>query len=126
MAHDVQLTPDFRLSEFLHGETVMPAPWILDNLHRLAHRLQVIRDVLGRPIIINSGYRSPRHNQVIGGAKNSFHLRGMAADIVVSGMQACEVQRFLKDWTGGLGSYAHFTHVDIRPYRARWNENAAE
>lgn len=125
-ANDVQLTTHFRLGEFLHGEEAMPTPWILDNLTHLANRLQVIRDLLAKPIIINSGYRSPQHNTAVGGAQNSFHLKGMAADIVVPGLAAHEVQRFLKNWSGGLGSYAHFTHVDIRPNRARWNENSNE
>lgn len=117
----IQLTPNFNLSEFLHGQDPLPAPWILDNLYRLANRLQVLRDLLGKPIIINSGYRSPEHNRAIGGAAHSYHLSGMAADIVVPGMTATQVQQFLKNWSGGLGSYPHFTHVDIRPNRARWS-----
>jgi uncharacterized protein YcbK (DUF882 family) len=51
-----------------------------------------------------------------------MHLSGMAADIVVPGMPASELQRFLRNWSGGMGSYAHFTHVDIRPYPARWDD----
>jgi len=117
---NVQLTTHFNLSEFLHGDDPLPPPWILDNLYRLANRLQVIRDLLGRPIIINSGYRTKAHNLAVGGQPNSFHLSGMASDIVVSGMPAPQVQRFLANWSGGLGSYTHFTHVDIRPNRARW------
>ena len=123
---DIQLTTNFRLSEFLHGVQAIPAPWILDNLAQLANRLQVIRDLLGKPIIINSGYRSPQHNTAIGGTSNSFHMKGMAADIVIPGLTAHAVQQFLKNWSGGLGSYAHFTHVDIRPNRARWSETSNE
>lgn len=117
---DLQLTTNFKLGEFLHKDSPMPAPWILDNLTRLANRLQVLRDILGKPITINSGYRTPEHNKAIGGASDSFHCKGMAADIVVPGMSAPEVQKFLKNWSGGLGSYQHFTHLDIRPSRARW------
>lgn len=117
----MQLTPNFSLNEFLHAGSGTPAPWILDNLTQLANRLQVIRDLLGKPIIITSGYRTPEHNKAVGGEPNSFHLKGMAADIVVPGMSAKEVQNFLKNWSGGLGSYANFTHVDIRPTKARWN-----
>jgi uncharacterized protein YcbK (DUF882 family) len=118
----LQLTPNFKLAEFLHGNDPLPPPWILDNLYRLANRLQVIRDVLNKPIIINSGYRTPAHNQAVGGAKNSMHLSGMAADIVVPGMSAPDLQHFLQHWSGGMGRYAHFTHVDIRPYQARWSD----
>lgn len=116
----IQLTPNFNLSEFLHGNDPPPSPWILDNLYRLANRLQVVRDLLGKPIIINSGYRTPAHNRAIGGAAHSFHLSGMAADIVVPGMTAAQVQQFLKQWSGGMGCYQHYTHVDIRPMQARW------
>lgn len=114
------LAPNFRLCEFLHGNDPLPPDWIIHNLTLLAHRLQGIRDLLGRAIIINSGYRTPAHNKAVGGVKNSYHLKGMAADIVVPGMPAFEVQRHLSNWSGGMGCYQHFTHLDIRPYKARW------
>ena len=118
---DLQLTTNFFLSEFLHPGDEYPADWILYNIYYLANRLQVLRDLLGKPIHINSGYRSPAHNKAINGASDSFHLKGMAADIVVPGMTAAEVQKFLKNWSGGLGSYKDFTHIDIRANKARWN-----
>ena len=117
---DILLTTHFRLSEFLRAEDPMPAPWVLDNLYRLANRLQVMRDVLGKPILVNSGYRTEAHNHEVGGSKKSMHLSGMAADIVVPGVPAAEVQRIFRNWSGGMGCYMHYTHVDIRPYRARW------
>ncbi|WMU93390.1 hypothetical protein EMOOHJMP_00197 [Microcystis phage MaAM05] len=117
----IQLTTNFKLSEFLHGDDAIPAPWILDNIYRLANRLQVIRDLLGKPIIINSGYRSKAHNLAVGGASHSQHLNGMAADIVVSGMPAKAVQEFLRHWSGGMGCYQHYTHLDIRPTPVRWS-----
>ena len=48
---------------------------------KLVEMLQHIRDTLGAPVIVNSGYRCPRHNKAVGGVKNSDHLRGRAADI---------------------------------------------
>lgn len=122
----IRLTPHFLLSEFLHADDPMPPPWILDNLYRLANRLQVIRDLLGKPVIINSGYRSRAHNRQVGGAPNSLHLSGMAADIVVPGMPAGEVQAFLQGWSSGMGMYQHFTHVDIRAHKARWTTAATQ
>lgn len=119
MDRNTQLTPSFKLSEFLRAEDPLPAPWILDNLKALANRLQVIRDLLGRPIRITSGYRTPEHNKAVGGEPNSYHLKGMAADIVVDGMTPTAVQNYLGRWSGGLGSYPNFTHVDIGPKR-RW------
>ena len=43
--------------------------------------LDPLREIYGRPIRVNSGYRSPLVNAAVGGAKNSDHLYGMAADI---------------------------------------------
>jgi uncharacterized protein YcbK (DUF882 family) len=116
----LQLTPHFRLSEFLRHEDPMPPPWVLDNIARLAQRLQAVRDILGKPMRLHSGYRTEHHNQSVGGAKRSLHLAGMAADVSVSGVAPAELQRLLKNWSGGMGLYANYTHLDIRPYRARW------
>ena len=43
--------------------------------------LDPLREAWGAPIIVTSGYRSPRLNQVVGGAKSSQHMKGEAADI---------------------------------------------
>ncbi|MDX2084689.1 MAG: D-Ala-D-Ala carboxypeptidase family metallohydrolase [Candidatus Melainabacteria bacterium] len=116
----IYLTPHFRLDEFVQADTPMPAPWILDNLYRLAHRLQVVRDVINRPMHITSGYRTREHNRQVGGTPNSLHMSGMAADVVVPGMPAAALQKILRHWSGGMGEYTHFTHLDIRSHRARW------
>lgn len=44
--------------------------------------LEPVRERLGRPIIVNSGYRCPIHNAAVGGVANSQHLRGEAADLL--------------------------------------------
>ncbi|MGE0200351.1 MAG: YcbK family protein [Candidatus Melainabacteria bacterium] len=120
MERNTRLSPHFTLGEFvMDGDR--PGEEVLRNLHLLAQRLQVVRDLLNRPVHINSGYRNPEHNAAVGGARNSYHLLGMAADVVIAGMPARAVQAFLKHWSGGLGAYAGFTHLDIRPERARWS-----
>lgn len=54
----------------------------IDNLRNLVeHILEKVRAMYGKPIIVSSGYRSDALNRVVGGAINSQHLRGMAADI---------------------------------------------
>lgn len=116
------LTPNFQLTEFVRPSDPMPDESILQNLQQLANRLQVIRDLVGRPVLINSGYRTPEHNRAVGGASASQHLQGKAADIIIPGMPASQVQQMLKNWSGGLGCYQHYTHVDIRPTRARWGD----
>ncbi|MBX2861171.1 MAG: DUF882 domain-containing protein [Vampirovibrio sp.] len=116
-----RLSPDFRLGEFFSDDDLLPAGGVIENLNRLAQRLQVVRDLLQKPVVITSGYRSPQHNQQIGGVSRSYHTQGMAADIVIPGLAAQEVQQFLLNWSGGLGCYSTHTHVDIRPEKARWH-----
>ena len=92
----------------------------------LASGLQIVRDAVGLPVIVNSGYRCASHNAKIGGSKNSYHLVGMAADISVSGM-SCETlyhyaEIFVGFRNGGMGIYPdeNFIHVDVRGEHARW------
>lgn len=59
-----------------------PTPGITQNLERLvANVLDPLREVWGKPIVVTSGYRCPELNKAVGGARNSHHMQGMAADI---------------------------------------------
>lgn len=86
---------------------------------RLVLLLQKIRDAIGKPITITSGYRCPTHNRNIGGATQSRHMQGQAADIVVNGMTPAQVAKVAeKCGAGGIGVYkSGFTHVDVGPVR---------
>lgn len=93
---DTRLTANFTLAELTKtstGLTNMPPSKseIYSNLLRTAKMLQSLRDWLGKPIIVNSGYRSPAVNKAVGGASNSSHMYGLAADIVVDGMTPYEL-----------------------------------
>lgn len=56
------------------------------NLCALVHHvLQPLRDAMGHEVKIGSGYRCPRLNQAVGGASNSQHLKGEAADLCIDG-----------------------------------------
>lgn len=116
-----RITPNFEWREFLRPDERDPSPDILKNIELLANRLQVVRDLLGKPIKITSGYRTPEHNRAIGGSTGSYHLTGQAADIQVPGMTPKQVADFLAGWSGGLGLYTAHVHVDARMTRARWN-----
>ena len=62
---------------------------IFDNLHALVDNvLDPAREMLGAPIYVNCGYRCPKVNQLVGGVKNSQHMRGQAADIRAKNMTA--------------------------------------
>ncbi len=124
----LKLTNNFNLNEFDSKDGAeMPAE-VLSNIKKLSKELQQLRDYIGCSITINSGYRSPEHNKSIGGAKNSQHVKGNAADIVVKGLKPDEVYNILEDLISqglinidGIGRYDTFTHVDIRGYKARWD-----
>jgi hypothetical protein len=89
----MKLSPNFTLEELTvsdyadrHGLDNTPGNDHLYNLQRLAAFLETLRAVLGKPISINSAYRSPEVNAAIKGSKTSQHCHGTAADIKVSGM----------------------------------------
>lgn len=68
-----------------HGINNIPSPAIKQNLLTLAKTLEKVRDVLGHPMTITSGYRNPELNRGIGGAIKSAHLQGYAADFICWG-----------------------------------------
>lgn len=79
----------FKLEEFTRSATAArfgiennPAPEQIQNLNNLvSHVLDPLREVIKTPIIVTSGFRSYELNKMIGGAPNSQHLSGCAADI---------------------------------------------
>jgi zinc D-Ala-D-Ala carboxypeptidase len=87
----MNLTPHFTLAEMVFSDTALrlgldntPSPEILTELQRTAQMLEHIRSILGGvPIRVTSGYRCSALNRQIGGAWNSAHLYGCAADIQV-------------------------------------------
>lgn len=104
-----------------------PAP-DASAVRHLAWTLQVIRDAVGVPLKINSAYRCPEYNQIVGGAPNSQHKYGTAADLKPIGISPAKLHEEIEHLVnagdippGGLGLYNSFVHYDIRPRRARWN-----
>nr|DAE41829.1 MAG TPA: peptidase [Caudoviricetes sp.] len=86
--------------------------------------LNRIRTAWGRPIIVNSAYRSPEHNRAVGGVENSYHVQGLAADIRPEHQEDLpELQDLCLDLNadGGVGLYDGFVHVDARGFKARWD-----
>lgn len=87
----------------------------------LVDLLQKVRDFFDAPITITSGCRCPDHNRAVGGSPNSQHLLGTAADFKVRHVPPSVVHEFCESLNpGGLGYYTTFTHMDVRPGKARW------
>ena len=86
---------------------------IRDDLRLL---LNIIRDEFGEPLIINSGYRCPDYNELKGGAKDSQHPKGQAADIHIKNlwMQQRIFDLAVQHGATAVGLYNTFIHIDIR------------
>lgn len=114
-----QLAKNFRVREFAcsDGSDVIFVSMGLVDI------LQKIRDHFGKPVNINSAYRTPGKNKSVGGAAYSQHLYGTAADISIKGVSPKTVADYaetLLPQSGGIGIYGTFTHVDVRAVRSRW------
>ena len=74
---------------------------VIENLRALCIEvLQPLRDYLGKPVVISSGYRSEELNRMVGGVKGSQHLRGEAADIQVENTEhLLKIMHFIMDET---------------------------
>jgi hypothetical protein len=91
----MNLSPHFTLEELTfttHREfDNTPDALQINNLSRLAEFLEKVRDLLGKPMLIDSAFRSPYVNQAVGSTVRSQHLQGCAADFRVPGMTPEEV-----------------------------------
>ena len=92
--NDIQFTPHFKLSEFIRSATATkqgiennPSPEAVENLRLLSiHTLEPLREALGLPIVITSGYRCKALNDLIAHhSQRSQHMKGQAADLLVQG-----------------------------------------
>jgi uncharacterized protein YcbK (DUF882 family) len=125
----MKLSTNFSLDEFASADGTAPNGEVLKNLTELAKNLEVLRKHLGQPIRVTSGFRSKEHNKKIGGATNSYHVLGMAADIQVAKVTPEQVAKAIellikegKMKEGGLGIYKKWTHYDFRGTKARWKK----
>lgn len=89
----------------------------------LVESLQKLRESLGRPIFVTSGFRCHIHNLAVDGSINSKHCQGLAADI----KSTCSTKELLDEIkkipefiNGGIGVYDNFIHVDVRGHLSRW------
>ena len=123
------------MDEMIHSDTAdrlgidnSPASEAIQCIDGLVTRvLDKLRDGWGRPIIVTSGYRCKELNTAVGGARNSQHLKGQAADIVSDDFEA--FRRFVRQWCkdnefdqcifehGGGREWIHISYVEGRNRR---------
>lgn len=132
-----KLSENFSLEEMIASDTARirkidntPTPAVKVKLERLCKEiLQPIRDKYGHAITVTSGYRSPKLNAAVGGAKNSQHMTGEAADIkctatskatlfnLIKGMIASkEIKVGQLIWEYGTKKEPNWIHVSL-PYK---------
>lgn len=100
--YGLQLSEFFKLGEFVQSRTACSQnivaqfvyrPDIVDNIRFLHDKLLLpLRQAIGAPITINSGYRCRALNMAVGGASNSLHLWGLAADITAGDRQSLLIE----------------------------------
>lgn len=101
----MKLGKHFTLQEMTKSQTAarkkisnVPGTEEISNLKALVDNvLDKVRAHFKSPVVVNSGYRSPRLNRAIGGSKTSQHCKGQAADIEVPGVSNLEVAEFIRD-----------------------------
>lgn len=115
-----KLTVNFRVREFACADG-SDTIFISEGLVNV---LQQIRSHFGKPVIINSAYRTEAHNKKVDGSAYSQHKYGTAADIRIDGVKPQEIAKYAETLlrnTGGIGIYGTFTHIDVRKEKSRWN-----
>jgi zinc D-Ala-D-Ala carboxypeptidase len=125
------VTPNFSWGELACRCGCEAPPKVRDRALELAQQLEVIRTEVRGPVQIISGYRCERRNRTVGGAPNSRHLWGDAADIQVHGWAGRDLRELAelligrgKLRNGGIGTYAKkplTLHYDLRSIAARWH-----
>lgn len=98
-------------------------PSLVMALEELRRRVSTVR-CRDTPVLVNDAYRCPVHNAAVGGAKNSQHVEGIAADVRVTGWTAAQLLEVVKTVPGvtayGRADYQGYVHFDLRHQPARW------
>ena len=119
-----RLSPNFNESEF-----ACPCCGELGDkkqLRMLVNKLEILRAKFNKPIIVISGYRCPKYNEKVGGAKKSQHMNSMAADIKIKGISTHRIAKAAGGLFKAIGIYDTFVHVDIRSWKAFWDHRTKE
>lgn len=125
-----KLSANFKVSEFAcHGDGCCTAV-LIDE--KLVEYLQQIRDHFGAAVTITSAYRCATHNRSVNGSTSSRHVKGMAADIKVKGVEPAEVAKYAESiGILGIGLYesaadGYFVHIDTRTAKSFWYGQAQD
>ena len=120
----MKLAPHFTLAELTASETAARNGWDntptddeIKNLTRTAQLLEMVRDTVGKPVIVTSGFRSKQVNDAVGSSDRSQHRIGCASDFRVPGMTPAEVVRACVDanlpYDQIIVEFDAWTHISV-------------
>ncbi|AXM95723.1 D-Ala-D-Ala carboxypeptidase family metallohydrolase [Pseudomonas plecoglossicida] len=120
------ITPHFTLDEMTvsqlaarEGLDNTPPPEAYANLQLLCSALEQVRSLMGAPIIVSSGYRSPELNKRVGGGVASQHMQGLAADFTVPGVSPRNLVQRISDsrvpFDQLILEFDHWVHLSVSP-----------
>ena len=90
-------------------------PLARENVKALVREvLDPVREKLGKPVVVNSGYRCEKHNKDVGGVRNSQHLRGEAADVTCADLPRLKALIIENGKFDQLITYPTFLHVSYK------------
>jgi len=130
----MNLSPHFTLEELSYTEhrefDNTPSPETIVNLTRLSEFLERVKVLLGgKPIMVNSAYRSPSVNEAVGSKPSSQHCLGCAADIRVPGMTPDEVCKALiasdLPFDQLIREFDRWTHISVPSRESELPRNQA-
>lgn len=116
---------NFKMSELIYSDTAvrqninnMPDINSMDcMLNLICYCLQPIRDKLGKPMVISSGFRNSQVNKLVGGVATSQHTKGQAVDFTVAGMSVAQVVEFIKksgiEYDQLINEYNKWVHISF-------------
>ena len=126
-----QLSAHFTLEEMIasqegarRGLDNTPSKDVLEHLRDACAKLEEVRALLGRPMMISSGYRSPEINAAVGGATNSAHMFGYAVDFLCPGfgppLAVCqEIEKSGLGYDQLIHEFGTWTHLSFDPQSRR-------
>lgn len=121
---NTKISKNFTVAEFARHDANYPCKIDLT----LINYIQSIRNYFNKSLSITSGYRSPAYNSSIGGANGSYHTKGQACDIVISGIDPELVGLYAECVLNmnGIGIYHDdmFNHLDTRTSKFYWRNQS--
>lgn len=127
----MNLTPNFSLFEMSYSATAqakginnIPPDCVIPNLKDLCkYVMQPLRNYVGKPIIITSGYRNAVLNKMVGGVPSSQHCLGMACDFVINGYDLKKAFNYIKNYLEFDQLLFEYTKNDTKWIHVSYNRN---